>query len=825
MSTWSPADLLPGLVCALLAALLLGALRRWYDPVPHRIGAVFALALLALFAPVLLGGRILLPLDNLRGHVPFQDLPPTAPIGNLLQGDLIQLIAPAQTEVRRALAEGRWPLWNPHSGAGVPLLADPQAQAFQPLQLATWFLSVPRAAGVTATLRVLLALTFTFLLLRRMGLGEGAALAGALAFGLGGFVALWVGWPIATSAALLPAVLYALARLDQESGRRDLLLFALVTAALLLGGHPETIATVLLFALAVLLDRVRRRPRGARLDLLRRAALAGGLALAVAAPVLLPVLDALPDSLRAARLAEPLPAPTEDPAGRTFPARLARRALLAVAPSAFGNTRQVHYWGPANTNEDAGAFAGTAALLLAGLALLPLPGKPRLPRGADATPPPPGPASELPAAERSAPSSGALWAGGLALAALIVAARPPGLDLLLNAIPPLRALLTPRLLLFTGFGLAVLAAFGLERLQQDRRTSRVPVVALLGLAGALAALVAWAYLAHPDPQGLDRLAIFRDGSLRWQLRFLAAAALLVAVGLSRDRGRRWLPPAAALLLATELLLAHRAANPPMPRELAWPTDPALEFLQKSLWADPGARFAGLGRTLPPNLAGLYGLADARVYNPAAPLSFFTATAPLVRRWWGEVPEWGRPRNPLYPRLGVRYLLTAPGERLPPPLQLAFEGDSAWIYGVPGPWPLLALTPWPSLPRAGERGRDATGGGGRLALKQVSFGEAWIWAKVPAAPAEGLPPAAASLSPPASGLASTLLQDGHWRLLVDGRPHPATVDGPFFAAALPPGIRRIDLFYRPFPLLAGCLLAAFGLAAGLAALVPRPGGLQ
>src|SRR5688572_26173511 len=87
VTAWSPVDLLPGLWLGLLAGFLAAALRRWYDPVPARVLLAFAAVLLILLGPVLFGGQLLLPLDGLRGQVPFRSLPPTEPHGNVLQGD------------------------------------------------------------------------------------------------------------------------------------------------------------------------------------------------------------------------------------------------------------------------------------------------------------------------------------------------------------------------------------------------------------------------------------------------------------------------------------------------------------------------------------------------------------------------------------------------------------------------------------------------------------------------------------------------------------------------------------------------------------------
>ncbi|MEA2600403.1 MAG: hypothetical protein QOF89_1395 [Acidobacteriota bacterium] len=290
-------DLLPGLWLGLLGGFLAAALRRWYDPVPGRVLAVFAAALLILFAPVLFGGRVLLPVDSLRAHVFLQDRPQGDP-----REDLILLAAPSQAAVREALHQGRWPLWNRRAGAGMPLLADPEAEAFQPLTLLGLPLTLPRAAGFVAALRVLVALVFGFLWLRRLGLGSGLALAGALVWGLGGFLVLGVGGTLANPVALLPFAFYAAVRSvvcpNDPDGRRDAFLLALAVLCLLLDGHPETIVCALGLALLVFLDRLRRQPAGLRRVILLRAGTAVLAAAAVAAPLLLPTLHYLPQTVR-----------------------------------------------------------------------------------------------------------------------------------------------------------------------------------------------------------------------------------------------------------------------------------------------------------------------------------------------------------------------------------------------------------------------------------------------------------------------------------------------------------------------------------------------
>jgi hypothetical protein len=297
VTDWTPVDLLPGLWLGLLGTFLAAALRRWYDPVPGRVWAVFAAAVLVLFAPVLFGGQILLPLDDLREHVPFQELAPTRSHSHPLQRDLIRSVLPAQGAAQAASEDGRWPLWNRRAGAGMPLLANPQAQALQPLTFLGFALPLPRAAGFVAALRVLVALVFSFLWLRRLGLYGGRALAGSLVYGLG-FQMFWAGWPVANVAAFLPMALYAVIRCeDERAGKADAFLLILALAALLLGGDPEATVCAGALLLLFLLDRVRRRPAGTRRALPARAAAALVVATAISAPLILPTLLYMPKAV------------------------------------------------------------------------------------------------------------------------------------------------------------------------------------------------------------------------------------------------------------------------------------------------------------------------------------------------------------------------------------------------------------------------------------------------------------------------------------------------------------------------------------------------
>lgn len=803
MSPWTILDLLPGVYVLFLAAGLAWALRRWYDPVPWRVLATFGLVLTVLLGPVLFGGGVLLPLGNLRGFFPFRHLPPAEPPSIGLHADLVHQIAPWAVEVRRNLGEGRWPLWNVHAGAGMPLMGDPQTQAFQPLVVAAYPFPYDTAAGITAALRVLAALVFGFLLLRRQGLGEPAALCGSLAYGLGGFLLLWLGWPMANCVALLPVMLYAIARCDDEGRPHDFLLLFLATASLLLGGHPETMLYAMGFSGLFLLDRVRRR-RQDRWRLLVRCGLAMALAGAAVAPAFLTALDYIPKTERASLIRQHLTmAPLSElwqdlmkpEALELWRVRAVGRLVVLIAPRAYGDHNS--FWGFGNVIEIAGGFVGSATWLAALLALLPKARERRFPQ------------------ERLALFT--------LIACLLLLVQPPGVDRILGQLPLIGAAAVhrgQRLLLVGSFCIAYLAACEIERRRRGEGT-RGPVFACAAL---LAGLVTWGYLANPHPQDPNILAGYRNALLGAHLAALALGAALL-VWRPRKHGVRGVPWLFCGLIAAELVLVHGPAFVPAPRRLAYPVTPPVRFLLDHLGTD---RMAGLGTTtFPANFPVAYGLNDVRIDNPSLPAVYSEATH-LIRR--PVSPYLMRPGHSLYSLLGVRYVMTRPG--VPLPWKRVFSHRTGWIYERPDALPRLFLPPRVTADptRSWVEWLDRNPDFAKRALVPAKEGRMEVWQvrwprkshlESVTLPEPARVHARGSLAETRL-VASNVYQDGHWRLLVDGEPRPTlTANGLFAAAWVPAGEHRIDLLYRPRVFVLGCFLAALAGVAAAVWWVPIP----
>jgi hypothetical protein len=349
-------------------------------------------------------------------------------------------------------------------------------------------------------------------------------------------------------------------------------------------------------------------------------------------------------------------------------------------------------------------------------------------------------------------------------------------------------------LLLGGDPEATLCAGALLLLFLLSRVSRRELLARTGTALLIAAAVS-APLILPTLLYMAN-AVAPWSLARWQLLvpFSLLLAFLVAWTLERIRRRhRWAAAATATVLVVSLIGADLAAPaiPPMPLRLAFPWTRSLSGAHYGLATRgvKGYRMAALGDVLPPNLAGMYDLADARISSPMAPKVYLDLLKPIVT---GERGELGMPDDPLYERLAVRFLLTRLDVKLDEPWGRILADRTAALWEKIETPPLFFVA-----------ARRPAG-----AVLTEAIEDTWI--------------SGVSHLRRRQWLGTSVYQDGGWLLLVNGEPHRTDLDSETFVTArLPRGTNRLDLLYRPAGFVWGCLIAALGLAAGAMLFAPPP----
>ena len=202
---------------------LLRLLRRYRGDL-FAILALFILPLLW-FAPVLfpaLTGRTLLPYDNLYAFEPWRSLQPNLIPHNELLSDLVLENAVWKLHIRRTLADGQLPLWNPQIFTGLPFLAAGQASDFYPLSVLFYVLPLEAAYAWFTALQIGLAGVNMYVLGRVLRLQRPAALLSGAVFMFSGFLIVSVVFTMFIAAAvwlpLILAIVEVIVRKQEEKG-------------------------------------------------------------------------------------------------------------------------------------------------------------------------------------------------------------------------------------------------------------------------------------------------------------------------------------------------------------------------------------------------------------------------------------------------------------------------------------------------------------------------------------------------------------------------------------------------------------------------------
>ena len=684
-------------------------------PLRRRVASDLALILLLLIAPLLmfhqqtLGGRTLLPSENLFQHLPYSAYrevarAPATPHNHLLSDMVLQNLQ-WKSFIREQIAQGELPLWNPHQFAGVPFFAAGQHSALYPLSVIYYALPLSAAYGWFILVNLWLAGMFMAGFMRGLGVGRaGAGLAG-ITYQLSGFLIASAVFPMIVAAAVwLPLILWMIENILRGRSlwifRGTALLWVVIGAMAfgcnILAGHIElTIYTLLIAgyyaAFRLVWEGARRWRESGRLPLRWTAtttawlmALAA-LGLGLAALQLIPLYEFVDSNWRAERSS------LETALGYAHPPRDLLQFLL---PNFYGspahhsymdvfsgevisdlrNTvglgRDYIYWGVKNYVEGA-LYLGVLPLLLALYGLV---------KG--------------------------LWRRGLAPIAILFGALAllalafmfgTGVYSLVFHLPGMNQLNSPfRWVFALTLAIAALAGIGLHILAEGAggRQKLASAIGLLSLGAGLALILGlgmvFAGFARFEPllnQLVSELAgaedAFVDGRMffSYQLpQLLTLGALLIVSGgvfllAARSRSRRWNLLALGIA-ALDLLIASYGFNPASDPLLLDFKPPAIEFLggQAGHFRVTSLERPGDGRILHPNTGMRYGLDDIRGYDSIIPAGYVATMrslqpqhlldhnqiAPLYTDAGRSPAGYQRVlQSDMLNLLNVRYVLTAP----------------------------------------------------------------------------------------------------------------------------------------------------------------------
>ena len=561
------------------------------------------------FWRVLFGGEVLLPGAYLAHFAPWKGVLPQQPgvYWNALIWDAMAQYLPWRTFAHRWLAEGVIPLWNPHQFCGTPFVANGQSALFYPLNLLFWLVEPARAFGWAMALHFALAGIFAFAFLRTLGLGRSGALVGGVAFQFCGFFITWAELPTLVNVGVwLPLVLLCVERFFQSRRMAYAVAGGGVLGVAVLAGHPQMAFYLALGAGAYFVFRwaCDLRDGAGRRGALR--GLAGGAAAlgvagALAAVQILPLLEVLPYTHRAGGAGE---------GAYQWFLKFAvpwRHLVTLTLPDFFGRPTDGTYWDwPAGNYAELVTYVGVAPLLLAGLAL---------------------------AWWRTSRCPRHVWffAAG-AVVTMVMAVGAVLNAALLRLAPGFGGTGGPgrALYLWAAF-VALLAGMGADALVgRARRAERTGALARDGLAaaGVLAALTVALGLAamaslpaerRPTPGLLFAVAA---PSVVVLAVVLAVWCLLVVGAARRAVGGGLLAAGLVAITAGDLFAFGLGYNPTCPPEYVYPETPEIRALRA---AGPDSRVVGLRETwpigsdfpraaLPPNAATCYGLYDVNGYD-------------------------------------------------------------------------------------------------------------------------------------------------------------------------------------------------------------------
>jgi hypothetical protein len=721
-------------------------------------------ALLVLFAvPLGIVGYALVT-DSVYGPIDFlyQDQPHKAfaahygipaSARNASAIDVFSEFFPWRRAVQDSFARGEWPLWNPYNLCGHPLAAEAQSAPYSPFTIVALVLPAAVSMTFTTAIALFLAALSAFLFARELECSEAASLVAGIGWGLGASNVVYSQTAMGFTTIYLPLILLGVRRVVREPRVASGVLLMIALVLTVLAGHPESLflnvlvgCIYALYELAHVTHKVRA---------IVAASVAGIMAALVCAVFLLPLLEAIPQSMEYESKRFVL---GERPRG------VARaQFLMALATDVFPHLHVRRFLKP-----DVGYIgAETAAVGSIVLALA------------------------LYAVWRRR-SSDTWFFTALGIFCVLCGARWAPLSDLLKEIPLLNITLYDRLAFAAALCLCVLAALGVEEMIR-RRDFRVAALSLAVVLVLLAIGTWWVSQAIV----LDRVAADYGHARPYaELGFLTLAVALLA----------WRPrfviPALLVILFAQRVLSEWETFRTFDAEAAFPKIAMLAPLEKI--REP-FRLVGHHTAFPPATNTFYGLEDPRGYEALT-------LKQLVRTW----AIWAYPHGSWYHRvddleapflsfLNVRFAITDDTRPVPNGWKKVGAQPGAMLLENERVLPRIFVPPSVNVGGASE---DEIVD--RMSMVRDFSQETWITTREAITTRANGPGTIALRSRKLGGeylFDATMQREGYvvisdsawkgWRATIDGKRVPMfRANAAFLAVLVPAGTHEVQVVYRP-----------------------------
>jgi membrane protein YfhO len=749
--------------------------RRVRTDLPWRIAALFYLLTLIFLWRPLTSNAVNLPVDYLRTLAPWAFLVRNHHPLNPEINDLTLQIVPWAHQVREAWRSGHIPLWNSLSGSGYPLMANAQSSAFSPIRLLAVPLTLGQSFAAEAAMKILIALTFTFLFCRRR-YSELASAAGAICFAFCSFIIVWLNFPLATVAVFVPAALYQIDLLAERRTYPRFVFAAVLWTAMIFGGHPETVAHIFFISLLYVLWLVFiERRANWRFFLILGAALA--VAALLAAPFLAPFAEALTKSRRYSEL-------QSSPNLIGYYSDWASVVLL-VQPHFFGEVPFEKPWSKSVAAESITGFAGILGIA-AWFALAIHVVRTKTWRSREAF---------------------------FVIATLVVLGIVlgwPGISQLFHLVFKLAANARLRLILCFLFAAQTAAAIDLLR--------REPSHVLAGIATfATILLIVFYVVRFPHDAARDTALITLIPSM-----IVLVIASLAALMRTRD------VPVMILVAAivAEVWSASKGWNPIVSADEVYPKTPLIEKLQDLHAKTPATapfRIVATGPLFFPNTPAVYGFEDIRAHDPMANGRYLGMLRVLTGYDTEDYfPKWADVSTTVLNFLNVKYVVTMPRGDLRDPQRygLVYDGRDGRIFENHDVLPRFYVTPIVILEFKNDRyvallqRHRAWGDTALLKSLPVENDQERLDLLAPrpkSSPIATMQMIAASdtdfhmraQAPRYTMMVSSIPWWPGWKVTRNGKSYePLRVNGTFLGFVVPPGTTDVHVWYSPITFWAG-----------------------